>query len=82
MAQYLATPSETGSPVPSLDQLPRINLLHVPTPLEPLPRLSAGLGGPQLGQNATTAPGSRSAATRRASSNTYWARRWRRGRIR
>jgi 1-aminocyclopropane-1-carboxylate deaminase/D-cysteine desulfhydrase-like pyridoxal-dependent ACC family enzyme len=34
--------------MPSLDQLPRINLLHAPTPLEPLPRLSAALGGPQL----------------------------------
>ena len=32
----------------SLDQLPRINLLHAPTPLEPLSRLSAELGGPQL----------------------------------
>jgi D-cysteine desulfhydrase/L-cysteate sulfo-lyase len=34
--------------MPSLDQLPRINLLHAPTPLEPLPRLSAALGGPQI----------------------------------
>jgi D-cysteine desulfhydrase family pyridoxal phosphate-dependent enzyme len=31
--------------MPSLDQLPRINLLHA---LEPLPRLSAAVGGPQL----------------------------------
>ena len=49
MAQFLTAPSERmGSPMPSLDQLPRINLLHAPTPLEPLPRLSAALGGPQL----------------------------------
>jgi len=34
--------------MPSLDQLPRINLLHAPTSLEPLPRLSAAVGGPQL----------------------------------
>jgi D-cysteine desulfhydrase family pyridoxal phosphate-dependent enzyme len=34
--------------MPSLDQVPRINLLHAPTALEPLPRLSAALGGPQL----------------------------------
>jgi len=30
------------------DALPRISLAHLPTPLEPLPRLSAALGGPQL----------------------------------
>ena len=30
------------------DRLPRISLAHLPTPLEPLPRLSAALGGPQL----------------------------------
>jgi D-cysteine desulfhydrase family pyridoxal phosphate-dependent enzyme len=49
VAQFLTAPSERmGSPMPSLDQLPRINLLHAPTPLEPLPRLSAALGGPQL----------------------------------
>ena len=34
--------------MPPLDQLPRINLLHAPTPLEPLPRLSAALGRPRL----------------------------------
>jgi D-cysteine desulfhydrase len=28
--------------------LPRISLAHLPTPLEPLPRLSAALGGPEL----------------------------------
>lgn len=28
--------------------LPRVPLAHLPTPLEPLPRLSAALGGPQL----------------------------------
>jgi D-cysteine desulfhydrase family pyridoxal phosphate-dependent enzyme len=32
----------------SLDQLPRIALQHAPTPLEPMPRLTAALGGPQL----------------------------------
>jgi D-cysteine desulfhydrase family pyridoxal phosphate-dependent enzyme len=34
--------------MPSLDQLPRIALQHAPTPLEPMPRLTAALGGPQL----------------------------------
>src|SRR5277367_1161702 len=49
VAQFPATPpDEIGSPMPSLDQVPRINLLHAPTALEPLPRLSAALGGPQL----------------------------------
>jgi D-cysteine desulfhydrase family pyridoxal phosphate-dependent enzyme len=49
VAQFLVTPpDENGIAMPSLDQLPRINLLHAPTPLEPLPRLSAALGGPQL----------------------------------
>ena len=28
--------------------LPRIPLAHLPTPVHPLPRLSAELGGPQL----------------------------------
>lgn len=28
--------------------LPRVSLAHLPTPLEPLPRLSAALGGPRL----------------------------------
>lgn len=31
-----------------LTELPRVSLAHLPTPLEPLPRLSAALGGPQL----------------------------------
>lgn len=31
-----------------LDQLPRIRLAHLPTPLEPLERLSRHLGGPRL----------------------------------
>ena len=34
--------------MPSLDQLPRIALQHAPTPLEPMPRLTAALGGPKL----------------------------------
>lgn len=34
--------------MPSLDQLPRLRLQHAPTPLEPLPRLTEALGGPQL----------------------------------
>ncbi len=29
-------------------RLPRVALAHLPTPLEPLPRLSAALGGPQI----------------------------------
>ena len=31
-----------------LSKLPRVNLAHLPTPLEHMPRLSAELGGPQL----------------------------------
>jgi len=31
-----------------LDSFPRIRLAHLPTPLEPLPRLSAALGGPEI----------------------------------
>jgi D-cysteine desulfhydrase family pyridoxal phosphate-dependent enzyme len=30
------------------DGLPRVSIAHLPTPLEPLPRLSAALGGPEL----------------------------------
>ncbi|HEC35979.1 MAG TPA: pyridoxal-phosphate dependent enzyme, partial [Anaerolineae bacterium] len=30
------------------DRRPRIFIAHLPTPLEPLPRLTAQLGGPQL----------------------------------
>ena len=32
----------------SLDSFARISLAHLPTPLEPLPRLSAALGGPDI----------------------------------
>lgn len=31
-----------------MKQIPRIRLAHLPTPIEPLPRLSAHLGGPRL----------------------------------
>ncbi len=31
-----------------LDRFPRVRLGHLPTPLEPLTRLSAHLGGPKL----------------------------------
>ena len=31
-----------------LSRCPRIRLAHLPTPLEPMPRLSAALGGPEL----------------------------------
>ncbi len=31
-----------------LERIPRVGLAHLPTPLEPLPRLTARLGGPQL----------------------------------
>lgn len=34
--------------MPSLDQLPRVALQHAPTPLQPLARLSAALGGPEI----------------------------------
>ena len=30
------------------DKLPRVSIAHLPTPLEPLPRLTAHLGGPEL----------------------------------
>jgi L-cysteate sulfo-lyase len=30
------------------DKLPRVSIAHLPTPLEPLPRLTAQLGGPEL----------------------------------
>ncbi|MBN1963283.1 MAG: D-cysteine desulfhydrase family protein [Anaerolineae bacterium] len=38
-------PSDTLS---ALERLPRIRLAHLPTPIEPLPRLSQHLGGPDL----------------------------------
>ena len=31
-----------------LARFPRVRLTHAPTPLEPMPRLSAALGGPKL----------------------------------
>jgi len=31
-----------------LSRFPRIRLAHLPTPLEPMPRLTAALGGPEL----------------------------------
>ena len=31
-----------------LEQFPRVNLAHLPTPLEHLPRLSKHLGGPDI----------------------------------
>ena len=30
------------------DKLPRVSIAHLPTPLEPLPHLTAQLGGPEL----------------------------------
>ena len=32
----------------NLAAIPRISLAHLPTPLEPMPRLSAELGGPEI----------------------------------
>ena len=32
----------------NLAGIPRIALAHLPTPLEPMPRLSAELGGPEI----------------------------------
>ena len=32
----------------AIDRLPRVSLAHLPTPLEPLPRFSAALGGPTI----------------------------------
>jgi L-cysteate sulfo-lyase len=32
----------------NLAKFPRVSLAHLPTPLEPMPRLSAALGGPEL----------------------------------
>lgn len=34
--------------IPRLEQLPRVRLAHLPTPVEPLPNLSRVLGGPEL----------------------------------
>ena len=31
-----------------LARFPRLSLAHLPTPLEPMPRLSAALGGPEI----------------------------------
>ncbi len=31
-----------------MNQLPRLRFAHLPTPIEPMPRLSAALGGPNL----------------------------------
>lgn len=31
-----------------MDTIPRVRFAHLPTPIEPLPRLSALLGGPRL----------------------------------
>ncbi len=31
-----------------LERIPRVGLAHLPTPLEPLPRLTARLGGPRV----------------------------------
>ncbi len=38
----------TSDPFTSLDTLPRTLIAHLPTPVEPLPHLSAHLGGPEL----------------------------------
>ena len=35
-------------PAMNLSAIPRVSLAHLPTPLEPLPRLSAHLGGPTI----------------------------------
>ncbi len=32
----------------ALDRFPRFNLCHMPTPIEPMPRLSEALGGPKI----------------------------------
>ena len=32
----------------NLAAIPRISLAHLPTPIEPMPRLSAELGGPEI----------------------------------
>lgn len=37
-----------NNPFAKLNQLPRVELAHLPTPIEPLPNLSAFLGGPEL----------------------------------
>jgi D-cysteine desulfhydrase family pyridoxal phosphate-dependent enzyme len=38
----------SNNPFAKLDQLPRVELAHLPTPIEPLSNLSALLGGPEL----------------------------------
>jgi len=50
-----------------LDPFPRVTLASLPTPLEPLPRLSAFLGG--MGRRK--APGHRSASTSLFGSSTF-----------
>ncbi len=37
-----------ADPFTALDALPRVRLAHLPTPIEPMPRLSAHLGGAEL----------------------------------
>jgi len=64
-----------------LAQFPRLGLAQLPTPLEPLKRLSAYLGGPCLWvkRDDTTGLG---LATSSANSTTSCTRRWPRGPIR
>lgn len=38
----------TANAFAALDALPRAHIAHLPTPIEPLPNLSAALGGPEL----------------------------------
>ncbi len=40
--------SSTDDLAQRLERIPRVGLAHLPTPLEPLPRLTAHLGGPRL----------------------------------
>jgi 1-aminocyclopropane-1-carboxylate deaminase/D-cysteine desulfhydrase-like pyridoxal-dependent ACC family enzyme len=44
----MATPLSTAELRCVVDRLPRVPLAHLPTPLEPLPRFSRALGGPEV----------------------------------
>src|SRR6476620_8086887 len=70
---------------PLFDRLavfPRLGLADLPTPLEPMKRLTAHLGGPRLWVSAKMRPGLASAATSCASSTTSCTRHFRAAPIR
>jgi hypothetical protein len=58
-----------------LIQRPRVSLAHLPTPFEPLPRLSGQLAGRSSLSSATTPPALAWAATRAGRWNIWRLRR-------